>query len=103
MWTKGVYAMNRDGDDVDRECIKECDPSNLTCFCLAGGIEKVYEGNAHAAVEARLAGVIRSLFGNRIKLRQRPHISDETAITVFNDDEKTTIQEIRKVVKIANV
>lgn len=102
-WNKGSWATDgkKCGTEFDREHIK--DNEDAVCFCLGGAITKIYDDEEQAHVESRLAGVIRALFSKRIWLHRQPSMGDESVIVRFNDDENTTIKEIRQVVKIACV
>jgi hypothetical protein len=105
-WTKGAWATNgKKGDNAcefEREQIRE--DEDAVCFCLGGAVTKVYDNAlAQGLAEAKIAGVIRALFPDRINLRKNKGIGNETTIVRFNDHESTTIEEIRQVVKVANV
>ena len=105
-WTKGAYATNgKSGINVvEFDRLEIADNQDAVCFCLSGAVAKVAVSGMHQNVmEAKLAGVIRAMFGKRIRLSHNKSMGNETVIVRFNDHEDTTIEEIRQVVKVANV
>jgi hypothetical protein len=105
-WIKGSYATNgeKGGGLLEFDAIDIPNNDDAVCFCLSGAVTKVYENlEQQGLAEARLAGVIRALYPDRARVRSNKQMGNESVIVNFNDHKDTTIEEIRHVVKVANV
>lgn len=83
-WTKFNYARDKQGRDVsvhDTDAIR---------FCLEGGLRRVYREEKYGEAKTRLEIAIWVLY--RIQ-----------SIVQFNDESSTTIEDIRRVCKKAQV
>lgn len=80
-WQKGWFAATRKGV----RCYSD-DP-NAVCFCLFGGLERVYG-----------TGVKNQQMVNRLK-----QTLPDTSFVAWNDAPERTIQDIRALVKKAGV
>lgn len=101
-WVQGDYAQDlKSGAVFDEEQVEECDTAT-SCFCLAGAAIKIYGDHYKTEqVEGKIAGVIAALYPDYH--RKHTGWSNRYLIVGWNDEKGRTIQEIRHVVKVANV
>lgn len=95
-WTKEFYARETPKEEgcAFLQAILNS-PDKYSCFCLLGGTMKVYaDYDKYKEVEEKLKKVIKKYYPSRAKGNHVPS---------FNDHPKTTIKDIRRVVKLANV
>ena len=91
-WTQHDYARDKNGRETSI-----FDPE-ATCFCLLGGISKVYNvtvddlDDKTLEIREKINEAIRKLFPDR-----------PSYIHKFNDHPDTTFEDIKKVLKEANV
>lgn len=86
-WTKGAEARSKTGRSVDPKS------RQAVCWCLSGAITKCYSNwSERIRVFAKVASFMRA------GVMYAPYF-----IANFNDRPQTTIAQIRKIVKRANV
>lgn len=90
-WCKGAYARDMFNTGLDGPANDEA-----VSFCLLGGIGKVYGTVYDATVRQKLRRAAKKLFPKR-------YYSTYEDLAQFNDNSKTTIKDIRRLVKEANV
>ncbi len=95
-WIKFAYARNKNGEDISG-LINSQMINNGVCFCLLGGIRKVFKvdddiSNKTQEVRDKIVTAIEKLFPRR-----------PSSIHVFNDHPETTFEDRKKVLKEANV
>jgi hypothetical protein len=96
-WTKEFYARetSKEPGCLFMQAILTY-PGKYSCFCLLGGAIKVYEDyDKYDEVKEKLEKVIKKYYPRRWK--------SGICVPSFNDHPKTTIEDIRRVVKLANV
>jgi hypothetical protein len=100
-WTKGAYARLPNGE------VAAADDKGACCFCLDGGLVHIYGDNTEQYCEAleKVWQTIMKVFSAPKFLQGLKEIDDYCWIgTVrWNDRPERTIEDIRRVVKEANV
>lgn len=89
-WTKGYYAKTAE------DCPIGAYSNNAVCFCLLGGTQKL--GLVLEEVHKKLVPIIQKLYPDR----DDPSGIIST-IAYFNDHPDTTFEDIKKVLKAANI
>lgn len=84
-WTKGHYALDKNGNIVDFKDEK------AACFCLAGAIRLCYGTDFQPMVKI---GQLISKY-----LKDKKLMTDLTDYVTWNDDPKTTFTMVRKLVR----
>lgn len=85
-WIKGDFARDKNGKGLPSK------DKNAVCWCLLGAVNKVYREFPHKHnILSKLNNSINKLYPNFYSIEK------------FNDNFGTTIEDIRKVVKDANV
>jgi hypothetical protein len=97
-WTKGSGARDDEGNPTYSGSPK------ATCFCLYGGVNYLGSNNiefSRYSTVVKLSTAIQTLYPKRAC---RDALHDPYAIVInFNDDERTTFEDIRKVEEHARV
>lgn len=91
-WVKGSLAYTVADPEGSLAVSCKVTSPKAVCFCLLGGVKRVYAPGDRTPVQRRLRDVIKRLFPDRA---YRGDIID------FNDHSDTDIKDIRKVVKLA--
>lgn len=84
-WTKGFYARDKYG----QKCFEGS--TDATCYCILGAIKKVYYG-LPVEVDNKLETALKKL-----------HPNSSGNYVHFNDDPKTTFEDIIELIKEAGV
>lgn len=84
-WCKGHVARNKYGEKEDIES------EQAVCWCLSGAIGKCYPYKDRNAISLKIRDAI-------VK-----HLGYVLGTIAFNDDKKTTFEDVRKVIELADV
>lgn len=95
-WTRNEYARNALGDSCD------VDASEAMCFCMLGAIDRCYPlQRDRVRVINQVFRTVRKTLG--LPVRGSDVYSRRLTIASWNDQAGRTIQEIRRVVRMAGV
>lgn len=84
-WTQRAFARKNNGE----VCV--LDSEEAICWCLAGGIEKIYKYNDNNSIKK-----IRAIIADKLNI-------PKYSILDWNDMDERTIDDIRNLVKELNI
>jgi hypothetical protein len=107
-WTKGTWSRDKKGVSAGIPGADSSE-SKACCWCLMGALYKCYPpGPKRDEVEKRLLYFITKLFPRRARLRlvewqRKKMVPVKTTLAGFNDSPVTTFEEVKRVVRLADV